>query len=56
MFQLILVNIIAYVNEEIKDDTPLGRLMHDLSCADPDDMNYKKLADRVRYFSQSSCH
>ena len=43
---------IIYVNGEIKDDTPLGRLMHDLSCADPDDMNYKELADRARYFKK----
>lgn len=43
---------IIYVNGLIKDQTPLGRLMHDFSCADPDDMNYKVLADRVRYFKQ----
>jgi len=43
---------IIYVNGEIKDDTPLGRLMHDLSCADPDNMNYKELADRARYFKR----
>lgn len=43
---------IIYVNGEIKDDTPLGRLMHDLSCADPEDMNYKELADRARYFKK----
>ena len=41
---------IIYVNGEIKDDTPLGRLMQDLSCANPDEMNYKELADRARYF------
>lgn len=43
---------IIYVNGEIKDDTPLGRLMHDLSCTNPDDMNYKELADRARYFKK----
>ena len=43
---------IIYVNGEIKDDTPLGQLMHDLSCSDPDDMNYKELADRARYFKR----
>lgn len=43
---------VIYVNGEIKGDTPLGRLMHDLSCADPDDMNYKELADRARYFKR----
>lgn len=24
--------------------------MQDLSCANPDDMNYQELADRARYF------
>ena len=26
--------------------------MHDFFCTDPDDMNYKKLADKVRYFKE----
>ena len=43
---------IIYVNGEIKDNTPLGRLMQDLSCANPDEMNYKELADRARYFKK----
>ena len=43
---------IIYVNSEIVDDTPLGRLMHDFRCTNPDDMHYKILADRVRYFKQ----
>ena len=43
---------IIYVNGEIKDDTPLGRLMYDLSCSNPDNMNYKELADRARYFKR----
>lgn len=41
---------IIYVNGQIKDDTPLGKLMHDFSCTNPEDMNYKELADRARYF------
>lgn len=43
---------IIYVNSQIKDDTELGRLMHDFSCIDADDMKYKILADRVRYFKE----
>lgn len=35
------------------DDTPLGRLMHDFHCTNPDEMYYKILADRVRYFKES---
>lgn len=37
---------IIYVNGEVKDDTPLGRLMQDLSCYNSDEMNYKELADK----------
>ena len=43
---------IIYVNSQIKDETELGRLMHDFSCTDADDMKYKILADRVRYFKE----
>lgn len=43
---------IIYVNGEIKDETPLGKLMQDLSCANPDEMNYKELADRARFFKK----
>ena len=32
--------------------TELGKLMYDFFCTDPDDMNYKKLADKVRYFKE----
>lgn len=41
---------IIYVNGQIKDNTPLGKLMYDFGCANPEDMNYKELADRARYF------
>ena len=44
---------ILYVNGAYRDDTPLGKLMHDFSCTDPADMNYKTLADRVRFFKES---
>ena len=43
---------IIYVNSQIKDETELGKLMHDFSCTDPKDMYYKILADRVRYFKE----
>ena len=38
---------------EYKDDSPLGILMHDFYCTDPDDMRYKELADRTRHFKRS---
>ena len=43
---------IIYVNGEIKDETPLGKLMQDLTCANPNEMNYKELADRARFFKK----
>ena len=44
---------IIYVNGQIQDETPLGLWMHDFFCTNPDDMHYKVLADRVRYFKQT---
>lgn len=41
-------------NSQIKDETELGRLMHDFSCTDAKDMHYKILADRVRYFKEDA--
>ena len=43
---------IIYVNSKIQDETELGRLMHDLYCKNPDEMNYKILADEVRYYKE----
>ena len=45
---------IIYVNSQIKDDTALGKLMHDFTCTNPDDMNYPVLAQRVRYFKEDA--
>ena len=44
---------ILYVNGEYRDETPIGKLMHDFSCTDPADMYYDILADRVRFFKES---
>lgn len=44
---------IMYVNGAYRDDTPLGKLMHDFSCTNPADMHYGLLADRVRFFKES---
>ena len=43
---------IIYVNSQIKNETELGKLMHDFSCTNAEDMNYSVLADRVRYFKE----
>ena len=44
---------ILYVNGEYRDETPIGKLMHDFSCTVPDDMYYDELAERVRFFKES---
>lgn len=36
--------------EEFNDE--IGKLMHDFSCANPDDMNYEALAKKARYFKR----
>lgn len=43
---------IIYVNGAYRDNSPLGKLLHDFACTNPADMNYKVLADRVRYFKE----
>ena len=44
---------IVYVNASCQSDTPLGRLMQDFNCANPDKMHYKELADRVSFFKKT---
>ncbi len=41
---------IIYVNGKYRDDTELGRLMHDFFCTEPEEMYNKLLADRVDWF------
>ena len=41
-----------FVNGECRDDSPLGRLMHDFFCTNPDDMHYEPLRERARYFKE----
>ena len=43
---------IIYVNSQIQDKSALGKLMYDFYCTDARKMNYKILADRVRYFKE----
>jgi hypothetical protein len=44
---------ILYVNGQYRGNDDIGRLMHDFSCTDPDEMNYEELAGRARYFKQN---
>lgn len=41
---------IIYVNGEIQDETPLGRLMHDFFCQDAETMYYEELKQRAGFF------
>ena len=43
---------IIYVNNTYKDDSELGKLMHDFTCSNPDDMNYQVLAQTARYYKE----
>lgn len=46
---------IIYVNGANQDsETALGKLMHDFSCTNPDEMYYKLLADRTRFFKETT--
>ncbi len=44
---------IIYVNAAYQDNTPLGRLMHDFFCENPDDMHYEILAERAKFFKEN---
>ena len=43
---------IIYVNASYKDDTELGKLMHDFSVIEPEDMNFKVLANTTGYYKK----
>lgn len=36
----------------MQDETPLGKLMFDLHCTDPNQMHYPALATKSRYFKE----
>ena len=43
---------ILYVNGQYRGDSAIGRLMHDFSCWNPDDMNYDLLKETTRYYKE----
>ena len=43
---------IIYVNASYKDDTELGKLMHDFSVTEPENMYFKVLADATGYYKK----
>lgn len=45
---------IIYVNGAYREESPIGKLMHDFSCKNPSDMYYKVLAEQVRYYKEDA--
>ena len=43
---------ILYVNGQYRGNDEIGKLMHDFSCTNPNDMNYEALAEKARYYKQ----
>ena len=43
----------VYVNGEYRDDSEIGRLMHDFNCTSADEMNFELLAERTRYLKEN---
>ncbi len=45
---------IMYVNGDYRGNDPLGKLMHDFSTPNADEMYYNELAEKVRFHKQDS--
>jgi len=43
----------VFVNGAYRDESPIGKLMYDFSCSNPDEMFYGTLASRVNHFKRS---
>ena len=43
---------IIYVNGEYRGENDIGKLMHDFSCTNPDEMKLGFLAEKTRYFKK----
>lgn len=44
---------ILYVNGNFRDNSDLGKLMHDFSCSDPSQMNYPLMREVTRYYKET---
>ena len=44
---------VLYVNGKYRGDDEVGKLMHDFSCTDPDDMNYEILEKKQDILSRT---
>ncbi len=41
------------MNGEYRGNSDIGKLMHDFSCTDADDINFKLMAERTRYLKEN---
>ena len=41
------------MNGEDRDDSDIGKLLHDFNCTDADDMNFELMAQRTRYLKET---
>ena len=44
---------IIYVNSQRRDNTALGKLMHDLYCTEPKNLHYQEFAERMEFLKYS---
>lgn len=44
---------IIYVNGENRDDTPLGKLMHDFFCTKSEKIYYNSVAEKIKYYKET---
>ena len=44
---------ILYINGAYRGETPIGKLMHDFCCWNPDDMNYELMKEAARYYKEN---
>ena len=44
---------ILYVNGEYRDDSDIGKLMHDFNCTSADDMHFSIRAEKTRYLKEN---
>ncbi|MCR5661714.1 MAG: PD-(D/E)XK nuclease family transposase [bacterium] len=46
-------SFIIYVNGAYRDATPLGKLMHDFTCTEAQNIYFKELAEVVKYYKET---
>lgn len=44
---------ILYINGNYRDETEIGKLMHDFCCWDPDDMTFDLMKETARYYKEN---